>query len=60
MIENQGQHGWTKTPEDTLKVLNVCCNLCESSLKAYDAVDGSTNNASASQLSSARLTAQVR
>lgn len=42
-----------------MKVLNVCSDLCESSLRAYDEADSSNNAASASQLSSARLTTQV-
>lgn len=58
IIYSQGQNLWTKTPEDTLKVLTLCTELCETSLKAYEELDGSSNAAAASQLSSARLTTQ--
>lgn len=57
-IDLQGQNLWTKTPEDTKKVLKLCTELCETSLKAYEELGGSSNAAAASQLSSARLTAQ--
>lgn len=50
---------WTKTPETTLKVLNLCSNLCESSLRASNETEDSNNTSVASQLSSARLTTQV-
>lgn len=58
-LYDQTQNGWTKTPEGTNQVLSLCIDLCESSLKAYDEIEGSGNNATASQLSSARLTTQV-
>lgn len=55
----KGQNAWSKTAEGIQKVLNVCSNLCNSSLKAYDESDSNNNAASVSQLSSARLTTQV-
>lgn len=54
----QTQNAWTKTPESTLKALQVCEDLCAASLKAFDQRNDQTRSTVLSQLSSARLSAQ--
>lgn len=54
----QTQNAWTKTPESTLKVLQVCNDLCAASLKAFDQLNDQNKSSVLSLMSSARLSAQ--
>lgn len=50
---------WSKNPTTSVKVLEICRDLCDASLAGFADHDSNERSIALSQLSSARLSAQV-